>query len=216
MHANTRGISNLPLLIIYQSSRVTGDCPHYSLGPMAVHISSLIVRNIFPKVTDSSSPCNSQLSEKQIEEASVIYKKGPLSRHQKCINEEAAKIAKQNPALLIEHGRLLVLARKAVIDSGYQFKKGRSRSKMFGSGDKSPKPKRQKTDAEIRMARVSEINGEIEQLNRRIHYKEKMLRQAETSKKYKVCDELAECIHDMTKEKKTLEKELSLWIKKEK
>lgn len=152
----------------------------------------------FPSVTDSSSPCNSHLSETQIEEASVIYKKGPLSHHLKCINEEAAKIAKQNPALLIERGRLLVLA---IIGSGYQFKKGPSRSKMFGSGDKSPKLKWQKINAEIR-------------INRRIHYKEKVLRQAETSKKYKVCDELAECIHDMTKEKKTLEKELSLWIKK--
>ena len=72
------------------------------------------------------------------------------------VNEEAAKIAKHNPALHTEHGRLLVLARKVVIDSGYQFKKGRSRSKMFSSGEKSPKAKRQRTDVEVRMARINE------------------------------------------------------------
>ena len=85
---------------------------------------------------------------------------------------------------------------------------------MFSSGDKSPKAKCQKADIEVRMARTNEINGEIEQLDRRAHYKEKMLRQAETNKKYKLCDQLAEDVHDITKEKRTLEKSYHFGLKR--
>lgn len=68
------------------------------------------------------------------------------------VNEAAGDICVHNPAMLTERGELLTLARQAVHDSGYQYKKKRSRSKSFGSGE-APQ-KRAKVSASQRSERV--------------------------------------------------------------
>lgn len=124
---------------------------------------------------------------------------------------------KSNPALITNRGKLLVLSRQAVADSGYQFKKGRSRSKFHSSGDEvqNPKPKRLKADFEVRMTRMKELQ-EIQQFKEHIKFKEKRLQQAEGSKNYKLCDLLSEEIQEIRREKRQLENELASWMKKEK
>lgn len=71
-------------------------------------------------------------AEDKIREQAVIYQKESkrsLTEFQKLVNQFAGDIALGDPALLSKRGELLEAAKTAVYDSGYNFKKGRSRSK---------------------------------------------------------------------------------------
>ena len=57
-------------------------------------------------------------------ESAKIFKKEPLTPYQLCTNQEAGKLALQNPALVTRHGELLEIPQKEVVEQGYQFKKG--------------------------------------------------------------------------------------------
>ena len=63
----------------------------------------------------------------------------PLSNFQVCVNAAAVELALGEPRLLRKgnRGELLEKARKKVADDGYCFKKGKSRSKIYGSSDDS-------------------------------------------------------------------------------
>ena len=103
-------------------------------------------------------------------------------------------------------GELLELARKKVSES-YSFKKGKSRSKAYGSWkDKVPTPKRPKVDKEMRDNRVAELNEIISDLTRRIAIKESRCRQAEAARNYKLCDELSEDIMESKSAKREKER----------
>ena len=60
-------------------------------------------------------------------------------------------------SLLSKRGDLLALARKKVTDDGYIFKKGHSRSKVYGSSESETTPKRPKYDDEMREERLKVI-----------------------------------------------------------
>ncbi|XP_022246861.1 NGFI-A-binding protein 1-like isoform X1 [Limulus polyphemus] len=59
----------------------------------------------------------------------------PLTLHEVSVNEAAAQICKQVPALLTRRDELFPLARQVVRDSGYQYSKGHSRSQGYRSYD---------------------------------------------------------------------------------
>ena len=107
-------------------------------------------------------------------------------------------------------GELLEVAQKEVAES-YTFKKGKSRSKMYGSWkDKVPTPKRPKFEREMRDNRVTELNEVIVDLTKRIAIKESRCQQAEIARNYKLCDQLNEDIMELKlkSEKRQNEKEL--------
>ena len=86
------------------------------------------------------------IESSKIIEAAQIYKVGsdkPLSDYKKRINEEAGKLTLQFPSLLKNRGELLICAQQSLHDSGYVYKKGKSRSKRLcsssDSGDTTPK-----------------------------------------------------------------------------
>ena len=62
-----------------------------------------------------------------------------LSDYQQEVNAAAEKICLRNPHMICKRGTLLELARKEVHDSGYVYKKGKSRSKAFGTCENTPK-----------------------------------------------------------------------------
>ena len=91
--------------------------------------------------------------EAEIHVQAQIYKKGSLSTYQHKINDVAGELCIQNPALLTQRGLLLEEVRKCLDKSGYQYKKGKCRSKHFGSGsstDELSPPTRPKIDKELR------------------------------------------------------------------
>lgn len=103
------------------------------------------------------------------------------------------------------------------VSESYTFKKGKSRSKRYGSWkDKVPTPKLPKFDREMRDNRVTELNEVIADLTRRIAIKESKCQQAEVARNYKLCDQLSEDIMELKSTKRQNEKELLFFKKKEK
>ena len=72
------------------------------------------------------------LSTEQIKEMATIYKKEskcPLSNFQQQMNEAAQQLCIKNPGLLHKRKLLMEEARMKIMDEGFQFVKGKSRSK---------------------------------------------------------------------------------------
>lgn len=64
----------------------------------------------------------------------VIYGKNsarPLTNYELSINRASIEFALQDPSLLINKGRLFDLAKKKLLEQGYQYKRGKSRSKFL-------------------------------------------------------------------------------------
>ena len=90
------------------------------------------------------------------------------------------------------------------------------RSKLFV--DKSPEPaiKRLYINKQIRQERMNEIEHELQRIKEGIQYKEKRRAVAETSKNYKLCEELTDTIRESEREARKLELELKNYHEKEK
>ena len=83
-------------------------------------------------------------------------------------------------------------ARKKVADNGYCFKKGKSRSKIYGNGDDTERgsaPKQPKLYEKRRQERIKELQ-DLADVASHITFKEKRRSQAEIARNYKICDEV--------------------------
>ena len=146
-----------------------------------------------------------------------IYKKGSLSIYQQKINDIAGELCARNPALLTQRGLLLEEARKCLDRSGYQYKKGKSRSKHFGSGSSTDElPTRPKIDKEVRDIRIRQIKEQLSALKDQIHFKEKRIEHGVAQKDFKLCDGLADELHVLKEKRNSFELELQSLLKKEK
>lgn len=70
----------------------------------------------------------------------IIYGKNstrPLTNYEKAINRASIAFALDDPSLLIQKGRLFDLSKKKLLEEGYQYKRGKSRSKFLGGGGDS-------------------------------------------------------------------------------
>ena len=133
------------------------------------------------------------------------------------VNEASQAICLRKPSMLRRRGELLVQAKQRVHDTGYVYRKGKSRSKSYGSVvDDATRPKRVKTSADERISRMKTIKEELSDLQNRVSFKRKRLDAAEVTKNYKLCDQLSEEIADLNKSKRLLEVELDMLQKKEK
>lgn len=144
-----------------------------------------------------------------------IYVKEPLSDYRHQLNRLAGEICLRDPSLLTRKGELVKLAQKALNEEGYQYKKGRSRSKVFGS-DSDTAPKRPKLSEEYRQRRLQQIQEENKSINTRISFKEKRVELASRDKNFKLCDQLTEEIAELQKQRRVLESEMRGLMKKEK
>ena len=135
-------------------------------------------------------------------ERSIIYHSENLSNFQKRVNDAAAEIALKEPKLVRKgnRGTLLVKARQVVSEEGYMFKKGKSRSKVYGavaSESEAPPKKRVKLSEEIRTQRIDELREDIEGVDRHLSIKEKRLKHAEALHNYNLCDNFLEQIREL-------------------
>lgn len=132
------------------------------------------------------------------------------------INDEAGRLAVNKPVLLTQRGKLFELAREAVVQSGYQFKKGKSRSKKATSSPKSSKKPRSKVEAEVRHKRMAELQEDIQNLEDQLKFKVKRREEAETGRRYKVCEDITEEISTVQETKREKASELAAFQAKEK
>ena len=96
-------------------------------------------------------PNVSTVSQDQLIAASQIFTKPPITAYHQRLNDEAEKLVLADPSLLTRRGELLQLACESAHNSGYVYRKGKSRSSRLGSPDlvTSEKPKRAKIDADM-------------------------------------------------------------------
>jgi len=140
-----------------------------------------------------------------------------LSDFQLRVNEAAIALALAQPNPVRKCGELLENARKKDAEDGYCFKKGKSRSKVYGVGDAEPSvSKRPKLDQTMREERIKDLEEDIADVSSHIAFKEKRRAQAETVQNYKACDELTQEILERKGRKRELEKELKLLLLKDK
>ena len=137
-----------------------------------------------------------QLRDGEIKDAAVIYKREtsrPLSNYHKKMNEAAQELCIQNPGLITKRKQLIEAARSKVIEDGFQFVKGKSRSKkgVDTTSIAEPKP-RQKTSQELRERRLKEIEEDLKDLADCIRFKENRISAHESAKEYKKCDDILE------------------------
>ena len=154
-------------------------------------------------------------------ERSMIFHSANLSNFQQKVNAAAAEIALSEPKLVRKGNRgiLLEKARQKVSDEGYSFKKGKSRSKVYGVSTRTlecPPTKRVKLSEEIRTQRIRELREDIEGLDQHLRIKEKRLQQSEASRNYSVCDQFLDQIRELKSAKREKCRELVQLEAKEK
>lgn len=85
----------------------------------------------------------------------------PLSKYEDTINACALICCEQDATLLKDRNRLFKLAKEKADSKGYQYKKRKSRSKVFGDGKETKNPKRLKLVTEERQKRQSQLAEDI-------------------------------------------------------
>ena len=174
--------------------------------------------HIFPLI---QAPCPSGPSSQYIRNQAKIYGRDSereLTKYQRSINDIAAQLALQNPDLLLSKQKLLEEARKKLDESGYDYKKGRSRSKQLSSSESDEStsaPKRVKTTEALRIKRISEIEEDLSDISQRMKFKEKRREQASLSHQYGICDQISEEISALKDRRRVLEKEMQGLRRKE-
>ena len=177
-------------------------------------------------IQDSEDAEDTEINEdlqRVIEDYGTFYRKSsirPLTEFQKRVNEAAIDMCMKKPRLMreLKRGDLLEMARKKVAEDGFLFKKGKSRSKVYGTEATSSERalKRPKLDEGMRQQRLSEIEENLERLSRQVCIKEKRITQAESVRNYKLCDDLLEDIGEIRGKKRELEREKALLEAKDK
>ena len=138
-----------------------------------------------------------------------------MTRYQKCINEAAAQLASAEPSLVMSRQKLLDRARDLVREGGYEFKKGKSRSKKLVQDTECAEPKRPKTSEGLRIKRIKQLEDDVSDFNDRLQFKEKRRQQATNARNYKLCDQLTEEMSEIKHKKRACEQELESWKRKQ-
>jgi hypothetical protein len=114
---------------------------------------------------------------------------------------------------LQERGKLLSLAREKVHADGYQYKKKKSRSKSFGSGnlaEYSQVTKKPRLTQELRDKRMAEIKEDLAELDTRLMYLERSREKFVAVQQYERASEKSkELSSSIRSEKRELMSELS-------
>lgn len=147
--------------------------------------------------------------KQRIAEEATIYKvkKRELTDFEKRVNSAAVQLCLEDVSLLNRRGELLQQARKRVAEDGYIFKKGRSRSKVYGEPDVQGTSKRPKYCQAVRDERLQVLQDELSDVVRVLHFKEKRLAQAEAGKNYRTCEQIMEEMMVLKSRKSELETE---------
>lgn len=118
-------------------------------------------------------------------------------------------LALEDPTLLCRRGELLDLAREKVVESGYAFVKGKSRSKKLSVPDTPVRSVRKKISTEVRLKRIKSLKEEIANLDEQIKFKEKRREQSEAVRNYKLCEDITQEIGIVKQQWRELSGELA-------
>ena len=109
-------------------------------------------------------------------------------------------------------------SRKKLDESGYCYRKGKSRSRQLSTNDGKEclEKKRAKISKEIRLSRITELQEQIKDKNEQVQYKDLRREAAKNVHNYKECDKLTEQMSVLKSDRRGLELELAALTKKQK
>ena len=138
----------------------------------------------------------------------------PLSKYESQVNAAAFALCKDNISLLSDKKKLFVLAKQKVDSDGYDYKKKRSRSKVYGSSAQRDEcgetaEKKTKVVKEVRDKRIVVIQEDIASCKETIKLLEQQRNKFVTSEKYLQAAEIVEQVKNKRKDMRELELELA-------
>ena len=139
------------------------------------------------------------INAKELDEKSKIFNptSRPVNKYEHAINEAAKELCAQDASLLTNRQLLLEKARKHVNDAGFVYAKGKSRSKVYGSGDESDRGSYMTT--EVRERRIVSLTDQIKSDEETISLLQKQKQQYASNSKFLQAAE----INSLTGEKGT-------------
>ena len=98
-------------------------------------------------------------------------------------------------------------SRKKLDESGYCYRKGKSRSRQLSTNDGKEclEKKRAKISKEIRLSRITELQEQIKDKNEQVQYKDLRREAAKNVHNYKECDKLTEQMSVLKSDRRGLE-----------
>ena len=153
----------------------------------------------------------------ELKEKSKIFGKDSereCTKYENAVNEAAYDLCIDDITLVSHRKLLFEKAREKVNLSGYNYKKSKSRSKVFGDGGVIP-PKRMKLAQEIRKRRVDEISEDLVSANDTVSMLEKQRQKFAGVGKYIQAAEMIQQISEQRKKVRNLQLELAKLQKKE-
>lgn len=151
-----------------------------------------------------------------MEKESKLFSKNP-NRYQTAMNEASLKLCKETPSLLKNRGKLLELARQAVHNSGFQYAKKHSRSKVLVENkDDDEKPaKRVKVSTEMRQERINELTDDIKEIDMQLSLYTRQREKNINSHLYQGAINVTEEMTKLKTKKREKNAELTLLLKKD-
>ena len=120
------------------------------------------------------------------------------------MNKAAIALCVKNPQLLLQkRSELITIARKKIINEGFQFKKGKSRSKR-GSYQPTEQQKFSKTSQAFRERRLVEIEEKVTDIGDLITFKENRITECIIISDYEKCDCLKKEIMALKQDRREL------------
>ena len=154
-----------------------------------------------------------KMDAKEVERNSRLYDTSKLDPSHKMwqyfneMNKAALNLCMDNLDLLRNKNKLTELARKAIHESGYQYKNKASRSKQFGQGDEQ---KRQYVSDVIKTQRLQEINQDLDDTNTQISLLTGQQEKHVNVKQFGLAANVTEQMSQLRGKKRKLEQELTL------
>lgn len=121
------------------------------------------------------------------------------------MNEAAVSLCLNNPQLLLKkRSELIAMARQKIIDEGFEFKKGKSRSKKGNAEPIEQKSKHQKNNSQFQEKWLIEIEKKVSDISDRITSKEKRITECIGNSDYEKCDCLKNDIMALKQDRREL------------
>ena len=151
------------------------------------------------------------INAKELDEKSKIFNptSRPVNKYEHAINEAAKELCAQDASLLTNRQLLLEKARKHVNDAGFVYAKGKSRSKVYGSGDESDRKKRSYMTTEVRERRIASLTDQIKSHEETISLLQKQKQQYASNSKFLQAAEINSLIGEKGTAKVKLQEELA-------
>ena len=140
-----------------------------------------------------------------------------MTPYDAAVNQASAKLALEDPSLLIKRDVLYEQAKEAVRnDTTFSFKKGKSRSTLSSERDEERPTNRKYTTDSFRKEHISNLMEDIDGKQKEIRFKMLHQSKAQNSKDWETCEKLQKEMNTLRRELHKLQQELQLLQRKDK